>query len=85
MKRLAFFTLEGRLRQGPHEVWITLGRYPTDQLARTAADSANARNAAIVETRIVPLFRISELGPRMLTQVTTPAAPSSIQESVTVA
>lgn len=56
MKTFAHYSLEGLLRQGPHEVWITLGTYDSaDQVERAAEDSRSGDE--IVATRVLSCYR----------------------------
>ena len=82
MKQLAFFALEGRLRQGPHEVWITLGRFNSAQSAHLAIHDPATVKSGIVETRIVPLYRVSDPPTRARRFNRSEA---SVHDSVTVA
>lgn len=62
MKRFAHYALEGLLRQGPHEVWVTLGRYATtDQLEAGVQRSELSRRGDIVATRVTPCYRSAPL------------------------
>jgi hypothetical protein len=55
-KRFAHYSLEGLLRQGPHEVWVTLGRYTTVEQAEEVVRKRAAREG-IVATRVLPCYR----------------------------
>lgn len=85
MRRLACYVLEGLMRQGPHQVWITLGSFPSFELADAATRTALLHRPGIGETRILPLFRDSgdvELQPAARMR---PASRQSWDGSVTVA
>lgn len=60
MKRLAFYSLEGLVRQGAHEVWIPLGAYSTMSQAR--ASTGAGKRSDIVDTRVIAHYRDSSLG-----------------------
>lgn len=60
MKRLAFFALEGLLQQGPHQVWVTLGAFPTEASAQAAAVPRARSRQGVVATRVLPLYRDSD-------------------------
>ncbi len=90
MKRLAFFTLEGLLEQGPHEVWVTLGTFPTAEAARHAQATQPITRPGISKKRVVPLFRISEEPAasdclRLHSATISNTLPGAAEESVTVA
>jgi hypothetical protein len=53
-KRFAHYSLEGLLRQGPHEVWVTLGRFDT---AEQVEEIVRRRRDGIVATRVLPCYR----------------------------
>ncbi len=57
MKRLAHFTLEGLMQQGPHNVWIPLGTFASAELASQA--QGNTTRDDIVQTRVMALYRDS--------------------------
>jgi hypothetical protein len=62
MKKFDHFALEGLLRQGPHEVWVTLGRYETThQVQEGARRSDLLRRPDIVATRVLPCYRTTTL------------------------
>lgn len=85
MKRFAYFTLEGLLEQGPHRVWITLGRYASEQLASQAAANETGINPGITDTRILPLYRDDGILPAVQPNgILTPATVDT-HDSVTVA
>ncbi|MEQ8787555.1 MAG: hypothetical protein RIC55_14725 [Pirellulaceae bacterium] len=61
MKRFDHYALEGLLRQGPHEVWVTLGRYnSTNQVEEVVKRSDVLRRNDIVATRVLPCYRSTE-------------------------
>lgn len=86
MKRLAFFTLEGLVQRGSHEVWVLLGRYESREAADAAVASAPGH---ITATRVMPYFRDSGLLPTATngSPATRGARPhfKPASESVTVA
>ncbi len=82
MKRLAHFTLEGLIQQGPHQVWVCLGTFATAELAETATGGASCHRSGVIETRIMPLYRDCE--PTVLASRGKSKAPAAV-ESVTLA
>jgi len=60
MKRIAFFTLEGLVRYGAHEVWMMLGQFDSNEAAMAATGQVPSNVAA---TRVLPYFRDSGLLP----------------------
>ena len=82
MKRLTCYLLEGLRRQGPHQVWITIGAFNSLQAAEEAA--AQPTGWDVAETRVLPLYRDSGSVPQPhSTSFANPA--SAREESVTVA
>ena len=55
-KRFAHYCLEGLVRQGHHEVWVTLGRYDTAEQVEEIVRRKPSRDG-IVATRVLPCFR----------------------------
>ncbi len=90
MKRLAHFTLEGLLQQGPHQVWITLGQFASECSALQAAGDLVNVKPGVTETRVLPLYMDDGgcRGDRILAvqrgSVQAPAAEVTL-DSVTVA
>ncbi|QDU98360.1 hypothetical protein [Lignipirellula cremea] len=72
MKRLAFFTLEGLVRQGQHEVWVPVGRFSSAEAAATAAGSCRQ----FAQTRVLPYFRDSGMLPVATNGDTAPRTTS---------
>lgn len=82
MKRLTCYLLEGLRRQGPHQVWITIGAFNTLEAAQLAATTPTGWDVA--ETRILPLYRDSGSVPQPHSMSFASATATS-EESVTVA
>jgi hypothetical protein len=62
MKQFAHYALEGLMRQGRHEVWVTLGRYSTaDQLEAETRRNVLRNHGEIVATRVTPCYRSTPL------------------------
>ena len=80
MKRLTCYLLEGLRRQGPHQVWITIGAFNSLEAAEIAATQPTGWDVA--ETRILPLYRDSGSVPQPHSMS---FANSTRTESVTVA
>lgn len=84
MKRLAFFSLEGLVRQGANEVWIPLGTFHTRSQAETAEPAIHRSD--IVGARVIAHYRDSSGGhapkstirPSVRFEATQPSAPSTV-------
>ena len=82
MKQLVCYTVEGLLRQGPHQVWITLGTYRTAELAQAAQRGLDGNR--VIETRILPYFRSTDVpsGPHIRPSARPVAPRTEAVESV---
>lgn len=58
MRQLIGYSLEGLRRQGWREVWVTLGTFGDESTAQ-AARADTALTAELVETRILPYYRVT--------------------------
>lgn len=71
MKQFVCFALEGLRGEGTDLVWVTIGRYSTRDQTLSAA--ANLRDTALVETRVIPCYRVSLASQRTnSTPITSP-------------
>lgn len=64
MERLVCWTLMGKRCNGPMEVWYQLATYPDQQQATAAANDPKLMNQGIVETQVMPYYRVEEDPPK---------------------
>jgi len=89
MNQLVCWTVSGLRRQGPHEVWVMLGTYSSQDAAQSAAANGPWSSAGISETRVMPYYRSPMPGPSVpgphVTPATSQPAVPAIDHPTTVA
>ena len=79
MNQLVCWTVSGLRRSGPHEVWVMLGTYSSQDAAKSAADNGPWASAGICETRVMPYYRSPMPGQPIASPHVTPAvSPPSV-------